>query len=329
MEGPQKVRVLNGLFNVSQEVPEHQVKFMKSLFMFVVGWWFISLLVSMIQTFAGSGAQVGVFFWIGLILSIAIGASCCFCFVEGINGQNKLLMRVFSIANAVGFFCTILGVVMAVMGSATTFETCDNCIKKNVTDCKTEARGRGAQSQKLDTSKGCDVYLLDEGALAFQILGGVISCMISIAGFKISESYNTFFQKKIAPFGQQGFVGVQPTVVQPGIIVSGQPTVVSGQPMIVQSGQPIAISGQPMIVQSGQPIVVNQGSTTQYTRPSGTITVVNNNQPQQNVQMEENGGYVMPTIQTNTGINSNVITTNSTTSIQQPPPPPPPTKTNV
>ena len=42
-----------------------------------------------------------------------------------------------------------------------------------------------------------------------------------------------------------------------------------------------------------------------------------------------NGGYVMPTIQTNTGINNNVITTNSTTSIQQPPPPPPPTKTDV
>jgi hypothetical protein len=302
MQGPQKVPLIKGVLHVPSNVPENEKESVKRFFIGIIVWFAVDLIVATISAFVTTG-ELNVWVWISLIVGLAISAACCFCFIEGINGQNKTLIRVFSVCNVLGFVCIMIGVITSISASAATVKACNKCIEKNVTACTIQQRrgvvGSG-ESVKLKTSDGCHVYDINPGSVVWGLVSACITFGIALSGFKVA-SYNIIFTKQIHPHQQMGFVAAQPVVIQPngGIV-----------------------SGHPVVVQSGPPIVVRQ--------VSGIPT--NNAQQQQgaaNIQMVQNGGYVMPTIQTNTGLNnSNGMAVNNSIIMQQPPPPPP-TKTNV
>eukprot|EP00943_MAST-04B_sp_MAST-4B-sp1_P006508 g6508.t1 len=300
MQGPQKVPLIKGVLHVPSNVPENEKEFVKRFFIGIIVWLAVDLIVGAISTFVTMG-ELNVWVWVTLILSLAISAACCFCFIEGINGQNKTLIRVFSVCNVLGFVCIIFSVITSMSASAATVKACNKCIEKNVTACTIQQRSvvdRTGQSVKLKTSDGCHVYDINPGFVVWSLIGACITFAIALSGFKVA-SYNMIFTKQIHPHQHIGVVAAQPVIIQPN------------------GG---FVSGQPILVQSGPPVVVHQVSG-----------ITNNNVQQQqgaaNIQMVQNGGYVMPTIHTNTGLNNSNLTTANNSIVLQPPPPP--TKTNM
>lgn len=288
MQVPQKVPLIKGVLSVPSNVPEKEKEAVKKFFIGVIIWLAIDLIVGVINAFVATG-EVNVWLWVTLVVGLAVSVSCCFCFIEGINGQNKTLIHVFSACNVVGFLCIIVGVITSISASAATVKACNACIEKNVTACTIRQQGglggRG-EKVKLKTSDGCHVYDINPGSVVWNLISACITCAIALSGFKVA-SYTVIFTKQIHPNQQMGIVAAQPVIVQPGAV----------------------LSGRPILVQSGQPVVVRQGSINAAA----------------NIEMVQNGGYVMPT-QTNTGINNNNAMISNSIVLQ---PPPPPAKTNV
>eukprot|EP00943_MAST-04B_sp_MAST-4B-sp1_P001924 g1924.t1 len=111
MQGSQKVQLIRGVLRVPSNVPEKEKDFLTKCSIGIVVWFAVSFILGGINTLnRGSG----VFEWLEVVFYLAVSAACCFCFIEGINDQNKTLVSVFSVCNVLSFVLNTVGVILTI-----------------------------------------------------------------------------------------------------------------------------------------------------------------------------------------------------------------------
>ena len=202
--------------------------------------------------------------YIGLAINLLTIFGIAGCAYMGIYTKNPTMLKFLSCCTFYMVFNVILGILFALMIVSGQKKRCDDCIKKNITKCNSDARNDN--SAELDTSENCQNYLLENQPraiiyIAFCVLHMFLFAVVGVTGCQLSGMRYFVQQRNFAQGGGGQVYSTGAVVVQSQpMVVTGQPMMVQSQPQIISSGQPqIVTSGQPQIVSSGQPQIVTSG----------------------------------------------------------------------